>query len=96
MPLIEVTYHFSGTYWAARSADMRVQFDHGLFAGEDTYAKARATVEEVIPWSLERDDIEIEHYVAEDSMPQYLAEREIAERATAGAPPAATASAAKP
>lgn len=89
MPIVEVTYHYSGTYWAARSADMKIQFDQGLFAGEDTYAKARATVEEVVPWALERDDIEIEHYVEESAIPQYLAERETAERATAGAAPAA-------
>lgn len=94
MPLIAVTYHYSGTYWAARSADMKVQFDHGLVAGEDTYAKTRATVEEVVPWSLERDDVEVEHHIEESSIPQYLAERETAERATAGTP-SATASAAK-
>jgi hypothetical protein len=89
MPTVEVIYHYSGTYWAASSADMRQQFDHGLAAGEATYAKTRATVEEVVPWSLERDDVEIEHYIEESSIPQYLAEREVAERAAAGTTPAA-------
>jgi hypothetical protein len=95
MPTVEVSYHHSGPYWAANSADMQRQFDHGLFAVEPTYAKLRATVEEVVPWSLERDDVEIEHYIEEASIPQYLAEREIAERATAGATPAAAAPGAK-
>jgi hypothetical protein len=95
MLTVEVTYHHSGPYWAASSADMQRQFDHGLFAVEETYAKLRATVAEIVPWSLERDDVEIEHYVEEASIPRYLAERETAERAAAGPTPAA-APAAKP
>jgi hypothetical protein len=91
MPTVEVTYIYCEGTWTARSADMRLQFDHGLAAGEDTYAKLRAAVEEIVPWSLEREDIEIEHYIEEASIPQYLAERETAERATAGATPAASA-----
>jgi hypothetical protein len=91
MPIVEVTYYYSGPHWAAHSADMRSQFDQGLAAGEDTYAKLRQTVEEIVPWALERDDIEIEHYIEEASIPQYLAERETAERATGGANASAAA-----
>lgn len=85
MPSIEVTYIYCEGSWTARSADMRLQFDHGLAAGEDTYAKLRKTVEEIVPWSLERDDVEIEHYVEEASIPQYVVECETAERASAAA-----------
>lgn len=85
MPKVEVTYYYSGPGWSAFSSDMQRQFEQGLAAGEDTYAKLRATVEEIVPWALERDDVEIEHYIEEASIPQYVAERETAERATGGA-----------
>lgn len=58
MELIRVLYRVEDGSWSARSPDFP-----GWLAVADTYEECRRFAEEGIPWALERDDIQLEHYV---------------------------------
>jgi hypothetical protein len=87
MHTIRVTYEHDDGTWTAESTDFRLLGGSILCAGGSSYEEAREQTAGVIPWALERDDIVIEHFVHEASVPALAAERQ---RATA-APAAATA-----
>lgn len=58
MEPIRVLYRVEDGTWSARSPDLP-----GWLAVADTYEECRKFAEEGIPWTLERDDVQLEHYV---------------------------------
>jgi hypothetical protein len=79
METIRVTYQYDdygNGSWMADSADLTLLDGSKLVAGGASYAEAREQVCGVLPWSLERDDLEIVHFIDEASIPAYIAERE--------------------
>lgn len=93
MDPIEITHHYEGAGygWYASSYHLLHSRNEILAGGDSTYEATKARIEDALRWGLEDEGLEFVHHVAEDSIPQYLAERQIAERATAGATPAAAA-----
>lgn len=93
MEPIDITHRYDAGYgWYASSPDLRLRYDTGLAAGGDTFEKSKAEVVSILRWGLEDESLEFTHSVHEDSIAQYLAERETAERATSGATAAAAPS----
>lgn len=81
MEPLEITYRYhDGYHWSASSADLRHRRNEGLAAGGDTFEAAKAEVESVLRWSLEDESLQFTHFIQEDSIAQYLAEREAATR----------------
>jgi hypothetical protein len=77
MEHLEITYnHEPGYGWSASSSDLRLRFDEILAAGDATFEATRARVEDALRWSLEREDLEFEHYVHHSAIPALLAEQE--------------------
>jgi predicted RNase H-like HicB family nuclease len=58
MDTIRVIYHHEDGSWWAESPDV----DRWYAAG-DTYAEVVKLAEEGIPFALEREDVELEHFV---------------------------------
>jgi predicted RNase H-like HicB family nuclease len=58
METIRVIYHHEDGGWWAESPDV----DRWYAAG-DTYAEVAGLAEEGIPFALEREDLELEHFV---------------------------------
>jgi hypothetical protein len=85
MDTIRVTYEHDEGTWMAESTDFRLLDGSVLCAGGSSYEAARQQVTGVIPWALEREDIVIEHFVHEDSLPALAAERQRAATAIATA-----------
>lgn len=85
MEPLEITYRFDAGYgWYVSSQDLKLRYDEIVAAGGSTFEAAKAEVESLLRWSLEDDALQFTHAVREDSIPQYLAECEMAERAAAG------------
>jgi hypothetical protein len=77
MEPIEITYrHEPGYGWAASSPDLRLRFDEILTAGDATFEATRLRVEDALRWSLERDDLEFQHYIHQSAVPAFVAEQE--------------------
>jgi hypothetical protein len=90
MKPLEVTYRYEAGYgWYSSSPDLRLRDNSILSAGGLTFEAAKAEVESLLRWSLEDESLQFTHCVQEDSIPQYVAERETAERATGGVTSAA-------
>jgi hypothetical protein len=81
MDKIRVMYEHQDKTWMADSPDFEALSDSVLIAGAPTYEAARARIEDLMPWALERDDIVLEHFVRESSLPKLVAERQAAEAA---------------
>lgn len=94
MDPIEITHRYEGpgSGWSASSYHLLHSRNEILAGGDSTYEATKARIEDALRWSLGDETLEFEHYVAEASIPQYLAERATAERATAGTTPAAAKS----
>jgi hypothetical protein len=88
MDTIRVMYTFHELNWLADSPDLRELDGSILIAGGNSYEEAREQVDGVIPWALERDDIVVEHFVHESSLPKLLAEQKAAEAKQPVAPTA--------
>ena len=58
METIRVIYHHEDDGWWAESPDVAC-----WYAAGDTYAEVVELAEEGVPFALERDDVELEHYV---------------------------------
>jgi len=58
MDTIRVIYHHEDRSWWAESPDV-VRW----YAAADSYADVLKLAEEGIPFALERDDVELEHFV---------------------------------
>lgn len=58
METIRVIYHHEDDAWWAESPDVE-----RWYAAGDTYAEVAGLAEEGIPFALEREDVELEHYV---------------------------------
>jgi hypothetical protein len=80
MDTIRVMYECDEGTWIADSPDFEALSGSRLLAGDGSYDAARARIEDFFPWALERDDIVIEHFVHESSLPALIAERERATR----------------
>jgi hypothetical protein len=78
MQTIRVMYEYDEGTWTADSPDFETLSNSRLFAGDSTYEAARASMEDLMPWALERDDIVIEHFVHADSVPAMIAEQRAA------------------
>lgn len=61
MEPVRVIYHHEEGGWWAESPDVE-----GWTAVADTYEEIVKLVEEGIPFALERDDVELEHFVPAD------------------------------
>jgi len=81
MDIIRVMYEHQDKTWMVDSPDFEALSDSVLLAGAGTYEAARARIEDLVPWALERDDVVLEHFVHESSLPKLLAERQAAEAA---------------
>jgi hypothetical protein len=86
MDPIEITYRYGGARygWYASSYHLLHSRNENVAGADSTYEATQARVEDALRWSLEDESLEFEHYVEASAIPQYLAEREIAERAAAG------------
>jgi hypothetical protein len=82
---IEITYHYEDGSWGAWSTDMRERFPEvgGVVGGDETYALARARVEDAVRWVLDRPEARFASFIDEASIPAYLAEKERAATAAA-------------
>jgi hypothetical protein len=78
MDTIRVMYKFHEQNWMADSPDFEALSDSVLISGGATFEEARTLMVEGVPWWLEREDVVLEHFVHEDSMPKLLAERQAA------------------
>lgn len=58
METIRVIYHHEDGSWWAESPDVA-----RWYAAGDTYAEVVKLAEEGIPFALEREDVELEHFV---------------------------------
>jgi len=63
MDVIRVIYHCEPEGWWAESPDVA-----GWYAAGASYDETRALAVEGIPFALERDDVELEHFVPESDL----------------------------
>ena len=61
MEKIQIIYHHEPEGWWADSPDVK-----GWLAAGESFAEVRKLAEEGIPFALERDDVELEHFVPAD------------------------------
>jgi len=61
MKRIRIIYHHDPEAWWAESPDVK-----GWTAVADSYGEILKLAEEGIPFALERDDVELEHFVPAD------------------------------
>jgi hypothetical protein len=79
MEPLEISYRYEpGHGWFASSPDAMRRYDSGLAAGGDTFEKAKAEVESLLRWAYEDESLPFTHCVHEDSIAQYVAERDAA------------------
>lgn len=79
MEPLEITYRYDAGYgWSASSADLKLRRDEGVVAGGPTFEAAKAEVVSALRWSLEDESLEFTHCVREESIAQYVAERDAA------------------
>lgn len=77
MEPLEITYSYEPEYgWYASSSDLKLRLGEILTAGDATFEATRARVEDALRWSLERPDLEFEHYVHQSAIPAFVAEQE--------------------
>jgi hypothetical protein len=86
MDTIRIMYRFYEQNWMADSPDFEALAESVLVSGGATYEEARTLMVDGVPWWLEREDVVLEHFVHEDSLPKLLAERQAAEAQQAVAP----------
>jgi hypothetical protein len=80
---IQIIYTHGERGWYATSPDLLARFDEGLSAGDSTYEKTRQRVITVMSLGPEHDDHVLEHYIAEASIPAFVAEQQRAAAKTA-------------
>lgn len=79
MEPLEISYRFEPGYsWYASSPDAMRRYDSGLAVGGDTFELAKAEVESLLRWAYEDESLQFTHCVQEDSIAQYVAERDAA------------------
>jgi predicted RNase H-like HicB family nuclease len=81
METVRVIYKTEEGSWWAESPDLE---EHWL-AIAASFAEARALAEEGVPWALERDDVELEHFVHTSAIPAFAAEQQAAAKVAAAA-----------
>jgi hypothetical protein len=75
MTTIRMIYRYEDGGWTSESPDLAALGEGVWFSGGETFAEARALAEEGVPWSYQRDDLVLEHFVPETALAQLLAER---------------------
>jgi hypothetical protein len=77
MEPLEISYRYETGYcWCASSPDLKLRDGSVLVAGDETYEKTKTEVESLLRWSLEDESLQFTHCVEEDSIVQYVAERD--------------------
>jgi predicted RNase H-like HicB family nuclease len=66
MDVIRVIYHYEDGGWWAESPDVE-----RWSAGAETFDEVRRLAEEGVRFTLDRDDVRLEHYVPERSEPTH-------------------------
>jgi hypothetical protein len=86
MNTIRIMYTFHEQNWMADSPDFEALSESVLVSGGATFEEARTLMVDGVPWWLKREDVVLEHFVHEDSLPKLLAERQAGQAQQVAAP----------